>query len=119
VLTIELFGRLALVFAMQFPSSVPVRGLPANAAAWARVANQTRDNHYAAWGPDVLVNVRASNLAAAPPTLDFVSGVGGQRHRPLNAIVFFLGRLGWVEDSSLAVDLASGLSAATLASFEA
>ena len=67
----------------------------------------------------MLVNVHASNLAAALPTLDFVSGVGGQRHLPLNAIAFFLGRLGWVEDSSLAIDLASGLSAATLASFEA
>ena len=33
--------------------------------------------------------------------------------------VFFLGRFGWVEDGSLAVDLSSGLSAATLASFEA
>ena len=67
----------------------------------------------------MLVNVHTSNLAATLPTLDFVPGVGGQRHLPLNGIVFFLGRLGWVEGSSLAVDLASGLSAATLASFEA
>ena len=105
---------------MQFPPSVPVRGLPANAAAWARVANQTCDNHFAAWGPDLLVNVHVSNLTAALPTLGFVSsGVGGQRRLPLNAIIFFLGRFGWVEDSSLAADLASGLSAAILASFEA
>ena len=44
---------------------------------------------------------------------------GGQRDLPLDAIVFFLDRLGWVDDGSLAIDLASGLSAATLASFEA
>ena len=44
---------------------------------------------------------------------------GGQRHLPLNAIAFLLGRLGWVEDRSLAIDLASGLSAATLASVKA
>ena len=44
---------------------------------------------------------------------------GGPRFLPPNVIVFFLGRLGWVEDRSLAIDLASGLSPATLASFEA
>ena len=43
----------------------------------------------------------------------------GQKFLPLNVIVFFLGRLGWVEDRSLAIDLAAGLSPATLASFEA
>ena len=32
---------------------------------------------------------------------------------------FFLGRLGWVEDRTLAIDFAAGLSPATLASFEA
>ena len=32
---------------------------------------------------------------------------------------FFLGRLGWVEDRSLAIDLTAGLSPATLAKFEA
>ena len=41
------------------------------------------------------------------------------RHLPLDAIVYLLGRLGWVEDSRLAVNLASGLSAATHASFGA
>ena len=45
--------------------------------------------------------------------------MGGRRRLPLHVIVFFLGRLGWVEDGSLAVDLTSGLSAATLVSFEA
>ena len=104
---------------MQFPASVPVRALPGSAAAWARAAQQTRGYHYAAWGPDVLVDVHTSKLADALPTLDFVFGVGGRRNLPLHVIVFFLGRLGWVEDGSLAVDLASGLSAATLASFEA
>ena len=33
--------------------------------------------------------------------------------------IYLLRRLGWVEDESLAIGLASGLSAATLASFEA
>ena len=66
------------------------------------------------------MDVRTSKLAGALlPTLNFVSGVGGRRHLPLGIIAFFLGRLGWVEDSSLAVDPASGLFAATLASFEA
>ena len=51
--------------------------------------------------------------------LDFVFGMGGWRRLPLHVIVFFLGRLGWVEDGSLAVDHASGLSAATLVSFGA
>ena len=32
---------------------------------------------------------------------------GGQRHLPLNVIVYLLGRLGWVEDRSLAIDRAS------------
>ena len=76
-------------------------------------------NHYSAWGPDVHVNVYTSNLAAALPPPDFVSSVGGQRHLLLSVIVLFLDQLGWVEDSSLASDLASGLSTATLASFEA
>ena len=67
----------------------------------------------------MLVDVHTSKLADALPTLDFVFGVGGRRRLPLHIIVFFLGRLDWVEDGSLAVDLASGLSAATLASFEA
>ena len=116
---LELLGRLALVLVVQFPASVPVRALPGSAAAWARAAQQTRGYHYAAWGPDVLVDVHTSKLADALPTLDFVFGVGGRRRLPLHVIVFFLGRLGWVEDGSLAVDLASGLSAATLASFEA
>ena len=43
--------------------------------------------------------------------------VNGQRHLPLNVIVYLLGRLGWVEDDRLQIDLASGLSAATLSSF--
>ena len=44
---------------------------------------------------------------------------GGQKFLPPNATVFFLGRLGWVEDRSLGIDLAAGLSPGTLASFEA
>ena len=104
---------------MQFPASVPARALPESDAAWTRAAQQTRGYHYAAWGPDVLVDVHISKLAGALPALDFVFGVGERRHLPLRAIVFFLGRLGWVEDGSLAVDLTSGLSAATLVSFEA
>ena len=120
MLVVELLGRIALVLAMRFPSSAPVRGLSGSAAAWSRVADATRASHHAAWGPDVLVNVHTSKLAEALPALGFVLGAGGQRHLPLNGIVFFLGRrLGWVEDGSLAIDPASGLSAATLASFEA
>ena len=106
------------VLAMQFLSSNPGRALPANAAAWSRAAVATRDGHYMAWGADVLVNVHSSKLVAAVPLLDCTVR-GGQRFLPLNIIVFFLGRLGWVEDRSLAVDLAYGLSPATLASFEA
>ena len=108
----------ALVLVMQFPQSHPVRPLPANAAAWTRLANATRENHYVAWGPDVLVNVHSSKLAEAMPLMDFTER-GGQKFLPLNVIVFFLGRLGWVEDRSLAIDLTAGLSPATLASFEA
>ena len=67
----------------------------------------------------MLVDVHTSKIADALPTLGFVSGGGEWRCLSLNVIVFFLGRLGWVEDDSLAVDLASGLSAATLASFGA
>ena len=119
MLILELLGRLALVLIMQFPASVPLRALPESAAAWARAAQQTRGYHYAAWGPGVLVDVHTPKLADALPTLDFVFSVGGRRRLPLHVIVFFLGRLGWVEDGSLAVDLTSGLSAATLASFEA
>ena len=100
---------------MQFPQSHP---LPANAAAWTRLANATRENHYVAWGPGVLVNVHSSKLVEAMPLMDFTER-GGQKYLPLNAIVFFLGRLGWVGDGSLAVDLTSGLSAAILVSFEA
>ena len=61
----------------------------------------------------------SSSSVDALPALDVVFGVGGWRRLPLHVIVFFLGRLGWVEDGSLAVDLTSGLSAATLVSFEA
>ena len=103
---------------MQFPPSNPVRPLPTNAAAWSRVAAATRENHYAAWGPGVLVNVHSSKLVEAMPLVDFTEQ-GGQKFLPLNVIVFFLGRLGWVEDRSLAINLAAGLSPATLASFEA
>ena len=39
----------------------------------------------------------------------------GQRLLPLNIIAYLLGRLGWVEEDRLKIDLASGLSAATLA----
>ena len=103
---------------MQFPPSNPVRPLPVNAAAWTRLANATRESHYLAWGPDLLVNVGSSKLVEAMPLLDFTER-GGQKFLPLNVIVFFLGRLGWVEDRSLAIDLTAGLSPATLSKFEA
>ena len=108
----------ALVLVMHFPQSHPVRPLPANAAAWTRLANATRESHYVAWGPDVLVNVNSPKLAEAMPLLNFTER-GGQKYLPLNVIVFFIGRLGWVEDRSLAIDLTAGLSPAALASFEA
>ena len=103
---------------MMFPPSNPVRALPVNAAAWARVAVATRDNHYLAWGDGVLVNVHSSKLVTAVPGMQYVK-ISGQQRLPLNVIVYLLGRLGWVEDNRLQIDLASGLSAATLASFEA
>ena len=115
VLVVDKVASLAL--AMMFPPSNPVRALPASAAAWARVATATRDNHYMAWGDDVLVNVGASKLVTALPKMQY-DKIGGEQHLPLNVIVYLLGRLGWVEDYHLQVDLASGLSAATLASFE-
>ena len=111
-------SSVVLVRVMQFPPSHPVRPLPANAAAWTRLANATRESHYVAWGPDVLVNVGSSKLVEAMPLLDFTER-GGQKFLPLNVIVFFLGRLGWVEDRSLAIDLTAGLSPATLSKFEA
>ena len=114
-LVVDTFVSLAL--AMMFPPSNPVRALPANAAAWGRVAPATRDGHYAAWGDDVLVNVDSSKLTAALPGLQYVK-ISGQQHLPLNVIVYLLGRLGWVGDPRLQIDLACGLSAATLASFE-
>ena len=107
---------------MQFPPSNPVRALPlcqrtlqhSFASQWRRVTDT-----YEAWGADVLVNVHSSKLVVALPEMEYVRH-GGQRHLPPNGIVFLLGRLGWVEDSRLAIDLASsGLSAATFASFEA
>ena len=103
---------------MQFPPSNPVRALPASAAAWSRVAVATRDGHYAAWGAGVLVNVHSSKLAVALPLVKCALR-NGQRHLPLNVVVYLLGQLGLVEDDSLAIDLASGISPATLASFEA
>ena len=103
---------------MWFPQSHPVRFLPNDAAAWMRVANATRESHYVAWGPDVLVNVDSSKLVEAMPLLDFTER-GGQKFLPLNVIVFFLGRLGWVDDRNLAIDLTAGLSPATLTKFEA
>jgi hypothetical protein len=115
VLVFDKFSSLAL--AMMFPPSNPVRALPANAAAWARVAAATRDNHYTAWGDDVLVNVHSSKLVTALPGMQYVT-ISGQQHLPLNVIVYLLGRLGWVEDTRLQIDLAPGLSAGTLASFE-
>ena len=114
-LVVDTFVSLAL--AMMFPPSNPVRALPANAAAWVRVASATRDSHYTAWGDDVLVDVHASKLVTALPKMQYVA-ISGRQHLPLNVIVYLLGRLGWVEDNRLHVDLASGLSAATLASFE-
>ena len=82
-------------------------------------AEGMRGYHYAAWGPGVLVDVHTSKLADALPTLDFVFSVGGRHRPPPNVIVFSLGRLCWIEDGSPAVDLASGLVVATLASSEA
>ena len=102
---------------MMFPSSNPLRALPANAAAWVRAADSTRNGHHTAWGDEVLVNVGASKLVTALPKMQY-DKIGGEQHLPLNVIVYLLGRLGWVEDYHLHVDLASGLSAATLASFE-
>ena len=64
------------------------------------------------------MNVHSPKLVAALPLLDCTVR-GGQKFLPPNASVFLLGRLGWVEDRSLAIDLAPGLSPATLASFEA
>ena len=115
VLVVDKVASLAL--AMMFPPSNPVRALPANAAAWARVAAPTRESHYMAWGDGVLVDIHASKLVTALPNMQYVT-ISGQQHLPLNVIVHLLGRLGWVEDYRLQVDLASGLSAATLASFE-
>ena len=94
-----------------------MRALPANAAAWSRAAVATRDNHCEAWGDDVLVNVRSFKLVTALPEMQYVE-ISGQ-HLPLNVIVYLLGWLGWVEDNRLRIDLTSGLSAATLTSFEA
>ena len=116
--TVLALASFALVLVMQFPQSNPVRPLPANAAAWSRLANATRESHYVAWGPDVLVNVSSSKLVEALPLLDYTER-GGQKHLPLNIITFFIGRLGWVEDRRLAIDLSAGLSPATLSSFEA
>ena len=104
---------------MMLPPSNLVRALPASAAAWSRVAIATRDGHYGSWGAGVLVNVHSFKLAVVALPLMKYSLRNGQRHLPLNDIVYLLGRLGWVEDDSLAIDLTSGLSAATLASFEA
>ena len=98
MLVVDTVASLAL--AMMFPPSNPVRALPANAAAWARVATATRDNHYTAWGDDVLVNVHSSKLVTALPKMQYVK-ISGQQHLPLNVIVYLLGRLGWVEDYRL------------------
>ena len=110
-------SSVVLVRVMEFPPSHPVRPLPANAAAWTRLANATRESHYVAWGADVLVKVGSSKLVEAMPLLDFTER-GGQKFLPLNVIVFFLGRLGWVEDRSLSIDLSAGLSPATQTGFE-
>ena len=59
----------SLALAMMFPPSNPVRALPSNAAAWARVAPATRESHYMAWGDDVLVDVHASKLVTALPNM--------------------------------------------------
>ena len=57
-----------------------------------------------ALGADVLVNVHSSKLVVALPLMEYALR-GGQRHLPLNVIVYLPGRLGWVEDSRLALDL--------------
>ena len=112
-----LHSFVSLVLAMMFPPSNPVRALSANATEWSRVAVATRDGHCEAWGAGILMNVQSSKLAAALPPMQYVLR-NGQRHLPLNVIVYLLGWLGWVEDDRPKIDLASGLSAATLASFE-
>ena len=75
----------SLTLAMMFPPSNPVRALPANAAAWARrVAAATRDNHYTAWGDDILPDAHASKLVTALPKMQYVT-ISGQQHLPLSA----------------------------------
>ena len=69
-------ASVVLVRVMQFPPSHLVRPLLANAAAWSRVAAATRENHYVAWGPGVLVNVHSSKLAEAMPLMDFTEHGG-------------------------------------------
>ena len=117
VLVFDTFAA-SLALAMMFPPSNPARALPENAAAWMRVASATRDNHYAAWGDDVLVNAGSSKLTTALPGMQYVKISGQQHLLPLNVIVYLLGRLGWVGDPRLQIDLACGLSAASLAAFE-
>ena len=65
------------------------------------------------------MNVHSFKLAVVALPLIKYALRNGQRHLPLNFIVYLLGRLGRVEDGSLAIDLTPGLSATTLASFEA
>ena len=78
---------------MMFPSSNPLRALPANAAAWVRAADSTRNGHHTAWGDEVLVNVGASKLVTALPKTQYVK-ISGEQHLPLNVIVYLLGRHG-------------------------
>ena len=110
MLVLVLDSFVSLVLTMVLPPSNPVRALPVNAAEWSRVAVATRDSHYGSWGADVLVNVHSSKLAEALPLMQYALR-NGHRHLPLGAIVYLLGRLGWVEDDRLKIDLASGLSA--------
>ena len=113
MLVFDNFASLAL--AMMFPPSNPVRALPANAAAWMRAAS-ARQPLYGLGRR--LSGERRLLQAHHCPAGDAVRQDQRQQHLPLNVIVYLLGRLGWVGDPRLQIDLAYGLSAATLASFE-
>ena len=107
---------------MQFvPTAHPVRNVPATIAGWTRLSQVSRDALYTAWTDEVLVDVEDSRLATAVPGLSFES-VNGRRCLPLHVVVYFYGRLGWVQqrdDHVNRADLSFGISARALAAFEA
>ena len=88
--------RFALVLIMQFPPSNPVRALPANAAAWSRVAAATRDGYYAAWGADSrerpLLQARRGGPALGLHHARRAAVSTAQRHRILPRPAARLGR---------------------------